>query len=225
MVGLARDMLRIGAGALRPNSRWDRPSAGGPQPPSIQIDLSVADWPELLRRVLADELDLAIAEASHASDDERLISSHCESIGASSTAGSATHWPDGWLTLRICRFPMAFTAVPKRLLDLIVGSDAPMMTSCRGRLRHGDPRRDANAGQADRHGERRRQRGTPAARSSMRVARGSLVVLPIEVPGLATATASSGSPTHAVAGRRGISRALRSVEKRSTPVGRRARRR
>lgn len=189
MVGLASGLLRIGA-APYPAELSVGPAVGRlvRSYPSIQIDLSVADWPELLKRVLADDLDLAIAEASHASDDERLIIEPLPSHRGVFYCRAGHPLADRHgLTLADLRgFPMAFTAVPKRLLELISGSDAPLSDELPEgafvtAIRVGTPtlakqivmESDAVSAALPRQIEHE-------------VTRGSLVVLPIEVPGLTT---------------------------------------
>ncbi|MBI5505773.1 MAG: LysR family transcriptional regulator [Deltaproteobacteria bacterium] len=41
--------------------------------PGLELRITVADWPELIRRVLAEEVDLAICDYEAAESDERLV--------------------------------------------------------------------------------------------------------------------------------------------------------
>jgi DNA-binding transcriptional LysR family regulator len=73
MIGLEGGLLRIGAGPFPADISVG--TAIGHlvrRYPKIVIDLSVGDWPELTRRVIDGELDIAVAETSLAVDDERL---------------------------------------------------------------------------------------------------------------------------------------------------------
>jgi len=189
MIGLAGGLLRIGAGPHTAECSVG-PAVGRlvRSHPSIQIDLSVADWPELLRQVLADELDLAVAEASHAAEDGRLIIEPLPRHRGVFYCRAGHPLADQRdVTLEdLRRFPMAFTAVPKRLLSLIGGNDAAKDELHDGAfvtmIRVGTPtlarqivlESDAVSVGLPRQIERD-------------VARGSLVVIPIDAPGLTTA--------------------------------------
>lgn len=74
LLGLEGGLVRVGAGPYA--SEISVGKAVGrlaARHPAVRADVAVADWPELYRRLLADELDVAIAEISHAAGDERVI--------------------------------------------------------------------------------------------------------------------------------------------------------
>jgi DNA-binding transcriptional LysR family regulator len=74
MLGLEVGLLRIGAGPypadLSVGSALGRFVKSHPQ---VMVDLSVADWPALTRRILASEIELAVADVGLAGQDERLV--------------------------------------------------------------------------------------------------------------------------------------------------------
>jgi len=74
MLGLEVGLLRIGAGPypadLSVGTALGRFVKSHPQ---VMVDLSVADWPALTRRILASEIELAVADVGHAGQDERLV--------------------------------------------------------------------------------------------------------------------------------------------------------
>lgn len=120
MLGLSGGLLRIGAGPYA--SEISVGKAIGrlvARHPAIRADVAVADWPELYRRVLADELDVAVAEISHATGDDRVV---VESLpehqayffcrAGHPLAGRAE------LTMEdIGAYPLAVTFMPRRLLE------------------------------------------------------------------------------------------------------------
>jgi len=74
MIGVADGLLRIGAGPYV--SELSIGAALGrlaTRHPGIRADVSVADWPDLYGRLIADDLDVAVAETSHALEDSRFV--------------------------------------------------------------------------------------------------------------------------------------------------------
>ena len=74
LLGLEVGLLRIGCGTFP--AEISVGAAMGRllrRHPHLVADLSVGDWPEMLRRVVAGDLDLAVAETSLALDDTRLV--------------------------------------------------------------------------------------------------------------------------------------------------------
>lgn len=122
MLGLEVGFLRIGAGAYPADISIG--TAVGRlvrRHPGLRVDLSVGDWPALINRVLAGELDLAIAEMSRALDDERLtvepMPKHRFAFicrPGHPLAGRVE------LTLEEVRqYPLVGTAIPARLAELV----------------------------------------------------------------------------------------------------------
>jgi len=74
MLGVADGLLRIGAGPYA--SEISVGAALGrmaTQHPGLRADVSVADWPDLYDRLLANDLDVVVAETSHAVEDNRFV--------------------------------------------------------------------------------------------------------------------------------------------------------
>ena len=129
MIGLTGGLLRIGAGPFAAETSVG--TAVGRlarRHPGIQVDVSVSDWPDLYRRLLNDELDVVIAETSHAIDDERLVVEplpqhpavfYCRSGHPLSNQEEVTLEDIG-------RYPIAMTILPKRLMDMIGKADTTM---------------------------------------------------------------------------------------------------
>jgi DNA-binding transcriptional LysR family regulator len=120
MVGLAGGLLRVGAGPF-PAEISVGTAIGrlARLHPGIQADVAVGDWPDLCRRLLNDELDLVVAESSHAEGDDRLIVEPLpEHRGV--LYGRAGHplAERSDLTVEdVLRYPMVMTTLPKRMLD------------------------------------------------------------------------------------------------------------
>jgi len=122
MIGLAGGLLRIGAGPFAAETSVG--TAVGRlarRHPGIMVDVSVSDWPDLYHRLLNDELDVAIAEISHAIDDERLVVEALPQHPAVfyCRPGHPLATQDEVTLEDIVRFPIAMTILPKRLLDLM----------------------------------------------------------------------------------------------------------
>jgi DNA-binding transcriptional LysR family regulator len=121
MLGLEVGLLRIGAGAY-PADLSVGTAIGRlvQRHPALMVDLSVADWSELIRRVASGELELAIADTGVATQDDRLVveslprhqlSFFCRS--GHPLAGRAA------LTLEELRkYPLVGTALPPQLAAL-----------------------------------------------------------------------------------------------------------
>ena len=74
MLGLEVGLLRIGAGPY-PADLSVGTAIGRlvQRHPALMVDLLVADWPSLTRRVVAGEIEMAVADVGLASQDERLV--------------------------------------------------------------------------------------------------------------------------------------------------------
>jgi len=156
--------------------------------PRLKISVAGGDWPELTRRVLSGELEVAIAEASLARGDRRLA---VEELPAHQAyyfcrAGHPLTELPGVTVDDVHRFPLVATSLPSRVI-------APL----------GRSRSDASLDELDETptGEARTSTfhmvlqivqhsdavsaGLPS-QIAQDVALGRLVQLPIEVPGLQT---------------------------------------
>jgi DNA-binding transcriptional LysR family regulator len=121
MLGLEVGLLRIGAGPY-PADLSVGTAVGRlvRRHSSLMVDLSVADWSELIRRVVSSELELAIADTGVAKQDDRLVaeplSRHQLSFfcrAGHPLAGRAA------LTLEELRkYPLVGTALPPQLSAL-----------------------------------------------------------------------------------------------------------
>lgn len=129
LTGLSSGLLRIGAGPYA--SEISVGSAVGRlarKCPGIWVDVSVADWPDLYGRLLTDELDIVVAEVSHAVDDDRYV---VESLPEHRAhffvrAGHPLAGREAVALEEVTAFPIASPFVPRRLLDLVSrGSGRP----------------------------------------------------------------------------------------------------
>jgi len=122
LIGLASGLLRIGAGPYAAEisvgtavGRLASAHSG------IRVDVAVADWPELYRRLLADELDLVVAEISHAVHDDRFkvepLPEHPAVLYA--RAGHPLAGLEEVTLEAVVAFPVASPFLPRRLLDLV----------------------------------------------------------------------------------------------------------
>lgn len=146
LVGISCGLVRIGAGPyaseISVGTAVGRLAAAYP---AIRVDVTVADWPDLYRMVLADELDVAVAEISHATGDERMVSEALpehQAILFCRAGHPLAARAD--LTVRdIVAYPLALTVVPHRLLDhlgaCVASRDAREGTSA-PQFRVGTPR-------------------------------------------------------------------------------------
>lgn len=138
MIGLADGLLRIGAGPYAAEiSVGTAVGRLARQHPGILVDVAVGDWPDLYRRLVADEVDLVVAETSLAEGDDRVVVEplprhqavfYCRA-GHPLATGVAPGLED------VVRFPFAMTIVPNRLLEslgkvgLKVRPDLPQLAS------------------------------------------------------------------------------------------------
>jgi DNA-binding transcriptional LysR family regulator len=162
MLGLEVGLLRIGAGPYPADLSVGTAIGRFVQRhPALMVDLSVADWSELIRRVASGELELAIADTGVAQHDDRLV---VESLprhklgffcrSGHPLAGSAA------LTLEELRkYPLVGTALPPQLSALAAKDRKGMRANLpAGVSGTGDSRRYFRPGATDRHAERRRRR-------------------------------------------------------------------
>jgi DNA-binding transcriptional LysR family regulator len=121
MVGLAGGLLRVGAGPYAAEiSVGTAVGRLARQHPGILVDVAVADWPDLYRRLADDKLDVVIAEMSHATDDDRFVVEPLPEHRAVVYCRSGHPLTGlGDITLEdVKRYPVALPIMPRRLLDL-----------------------------------------------------------------------------------------------------------
>jgi DNA-binding transcriptional LysR family regulator len=190
MLGLEVGLLRIGAGPY-PADLSVGTAVGRlvQRHPALMVDLSVADWSELIRRVASSELELAIADTGIAKQDERLV---VESLprhklrffcrSGHPLAGSAT------LTLEELRkYPLVGTALPPQLAALAAKDRKGMRANLPSGVTAPEIRVATFAlarrivMQSDAVG------GAVPSQIQDSVARGELVRLPLDLPWLETA--------------------------------------
>lgn len=121
MAGLEVGLLRIGAGAYPADI-----SVGAAigrlvrRYPGLMADLTVTDWPELVRKVGAEELDLVVADTDVASRDDRLsVEALPQHRGSFFCRAGHPLLERGVPTLEeVRRYPFVAPALPKRLSAL-----------------------------------------------------------------------------------------------------------
>jgi DNA-binding transcriptional LysR family regulator len=190
MLGLEVGLLRLGAGPY-PADLSVGTAVGRllRHHPALMVDLSVADWSVLIRRVASGELELAIADTGIAQQDDRLV---VESLPRHKLsffcrpghplAGSAT------LTLEELRkYPLVGTALPPQLAALAAKDRKGMRANLPAGVTAPEIRVDTFAlvrrivMQSDAVG------GAVPSQIQDSVARGELVMLPLDLPWLETA--------------------------------------
>jgi DNA-binding transcriptional LysR family regulator len=122
MVGLDGGLLRIGAGPFAAEvSVGTAVGRLARRHPAILVDVSVGDWPELYRRVLNGELDVAVVDTSLADGDERLVVERLpEHPGRFYCRAGHPLTRQGEVTLSdVTRFPLAMSVLPRRLHELL----------------------------------------------------------------------------------------------------------
>ena len=123
MLGLEVGLLRIGAGPYPANlSVGTALGRFVKSHPQVMVDLAVADWPALTRRVLTSEIELAVADVGLAGQDERLV---VELLGQHQAYLFCRrgHPLTEHATLTVAdvrRYPLVATSLPARLEILAV---------------------------------------------------------------------------------------------------------
>lgn len=90
------------------------------QHPTVELRVAVADWPELIRRVVANELDLAVCEFETAEADERLVTEALP-VHRGRLFCRAGHPLAGRAAVDLeaaRRFPLALTSLSPRVAEL-----------------------------------------------------------------------------------------------------------
>ena len=185
MLGLEVGLLRIGAGAY-PADLSVGTAIGRlvRRHPALMVDLSVADWSDLIRRVASGELELAIADTGVAEQDDRLVveplprhqlNFFCRAEHP--LAGCAA------LTLEELRkFPLVGTALPPQLAALAAKDKKGMRTNLPAGVTAPEIRVDTFALARRIVMESDAVGGAVASQIQDSVARGELVMLPLDLP-------------------------------------------
>lgn len=190
MLGLEVGLLRIGAGPY-PADLSVGTAVGRlvHRHPALMVDLSVADWSELIRRVTSGELELAIADTGIAKQDDRLVvellprhklNFFCRS--GHPLAGNAT------LTLEeLRRYPLVGTALPPQLAALAAKHRKGMRTNLPAGVTAPEIRVATFALARRIVMQSNAVGGAEPTQIQDSVARGELVMLPLDLPWLETA--------------------------------------
>lgn len=121
LLGLEVGLLRIGAGPY-PADLSVGTAVGRlmQRHPGLMVDLTVGDWPELLRRVVSDDLDVAIADTEVAKADDRLAveSLPQHRINFFCRAGHPLLELQNPTLEAVRRYPIVSPALPRRLSAL-----------------------------------------------------------------------------------------------------------
>lgn len=189
MLGLEVGLLRIGAGPY-PADLSVGTAVGRlvRRHPALMVDLSVGDWSDLIRRVVAGELELAIADTGLAQQDDRLLveplPSHQLRLFCRKghpLAGRAT------LTLEeLRRFPLVGTALPPQLAGLAAQDRKGMRANLPAGITAPEIRVDTFPLARRIVLESDAAGGAVPSQIADSLARGELVTLPLELPWLKT---------------------------------------
>jgi DNA-binding transcriptional LysR family regulator len=190
MLGLEVGLLRIGAGPYPADLSVG--SAIGRlvrHHPALMVDLSVADWSELIRRVASGELELAIADTGIAKQDDRLVveSLPRHKLGFFCRSGHPLAGSAGLTLEELRRYPLVGTALPPQLAGLAAKDRKGMRANLPAGVTAPEIRVDTFAlarrivMQSDAVG------GAVPSQIQDSVARGELVTLPLDLPWFQTA--------------------------------------
>ena len=184
LTGKAAGHVRIGAGAYAADiSVGSAASRLSRRHPGITLDICIHDWTELVPRLLDGRLDLAVAEASAAVDDDRLVVEplprhrgvlFCRAGHPLLERGRALSVDD------LARYPFASTSLPQRL-EQALGTDQPQPNfAVRHRVDTFELIRRIVLGSDA-------VSGAVPAQIEDDLAAGRVVVLPLDLPGLHSA--------------------------------------
>ena len=128
LTGKAAGQVRIGTGAYAADiSVGPAASRLSRKHPGITLDISIHDWTELVPRLLDGRVDLVVAEASTAVDDERLV---VESLPRHrAVLFCRTHHPLLMLNQPLCvedlaPYPFIATSLPRRIERVLAADQA-----------------------------------------------------------------------------------------------------
>lgn len=190
MLGLEVGLLRIGAGPY-PADLSVGTAIGRlvQRHPTLMVDLSVADWSDLIRRVASGELELAIADTGLAKQDERLVADSLPQHKLSFFCRKG-HPLSGRAALtldELRKYPLVGTALPPQLAALAAKDRKGMRANLPAGVTAPEIRVDTFAlarrivMQSDAVG------GAVPSQIEDSLARGEVVTLPLDLPWLKTA--------------------------------------
>jgi DNA-binding transcriptional LysR family regulator len=189
MLGLEVGLLRIGAGAY-PADLSVGTAIGRlvQRHPTLMVDLPVADWSELIRRVASGELELAIADTGVAEQDDRLVVEALprHQLNFFCRAGHPLAGRTALTIEQLRKYPLVGSALPPRMAALAAKDKTGMRASLPAGGAAPEIRVDTFAlarrivMQSDAVG------GAVLSQIQDSVARGELVMLPLELPWLKT---------------------------------------
>lgn len=190
MLGLEIGLLRIGAGPY-PADLSVGTAIGRlvQRHPALMVDLSVADWSELIRRVASGELELAIADTGIAKQDDRLVveSLPRHKLGFFCRSGHPLAGSTALTLEELRQYPLVGTALPPQLAVLAAKDRKGMRANLPAGVTAPEIRVDTFAlarrivMQSDAVG------GAVPSQIQDSVARGELATLPLDLPWLETA--------------------------------------
>jgi DNA-binding transcriptional LysR family regulator len=189
MLGLEVGLLRIGAGPY-PADLSVGTAVGRlvRRHPSLLVDLSVADWSELIQRVASGELELAIADTGVARQDDRLLA---ESLPQHKVSFFCrTDHPLAGVTAlsleELRKFPLVGTALPPRLAALAAKDKTGMRANLPAGITAPEIRVDTFALARRIVMESDAVGAAVPSQIKDSVARGELLTLPLDLPWLKT---------------------------------------
>jgi DNA-binding transcriptional LysR family regulator len=189
VIRLEGGLLRVGAGPFPADISVG--TAVGRlvrQHPRLLVDLSVDDWPELVRGVLLGELDVAICESSSAMEDDQLSVEALPRHQAMFYC-RAEHPLAGQSDLTIedvKRYPLAMTSLPQRLSFLAGSHEFPLRKDLPDGASTGEIRAETVLLACQIVLESDAISAALPRQIERDVALGKLVILPLEMPSLHT---------------------------------------
>jgi DNA-binding transcriptional LysR family regulator len=189
MLGLEVGLLRIGAGPY-PADLSVGTTVGRLvlRHPALMVDLSVADWSELIRRVASGELELAIADTGVAEQDDRLVveSLPRHQLNFFCRAGHPLASRAALSLEELRQHPLVGTSLPPQMAALAAKNKMGMRANLPSGITAPEIRVDTFALARRIVMESDAVGGAVSSQIQDSVARGELVMLPLELPWLKT---------------------------------------
>jgi DNA-binding transcriptional LysR family regulator len=189
MLGLEVGLLRIGAGPY-PADLSVGTAVGRLvlRHPALMVDLSVADWSELMRRVASGELELAIADTGVAEQDDRLVvdSLPRHQLNFFCRAGHPLASRAVLSLEELRQHPLVGTSLPPQMAALAAKNKMGMRANLPSGITAPEIRVDTFALARRIVMESDAVGGAVSSQIQDSVARGELVMLPLELPWLKT---------------------------------------